>query len=478
MTLKVHVIEAASDPVAAPDFVGQHWINTATSKQWLANGTATIADWGLILSDAVLDEQIRDVIGAAVQDSASIDFTNNDAGNTMSLAVIPGGVSHDALADFVANEHVNHASVSINAGTGLTGGGDLTATRTISMPNTGTAGTYRSVTTDAQGRVTAGTNPTTLSGYGITDAQPLDSDLTAVSNLAGTGFISRTGAGTAITRTNTASTGITVTNGDGVSGNPTYAISNTGVAASTYGSATQVPQVAINAQGQATSAANINIAIPLSQITQSGATTNQIPQWNGSAWAPATISSGNLPTVTSTQRLALSPIQGQQVYDTNLNTICTYTGTTWIYETTVRSTSVTSTTNNFFSAVPDLTSSSLEVGFYKFECVLIAQSTNTAVGIGARLSSATATANVVGLWLTPESPTAALFSFSQWLQEAVFDDGFSGNAPFTNQDFAICGSGLLEIVSPGTVAIGLRSESFGSAVSIRQRSILIVRKVN
>lgn len=33
----------------------------------------------------------------------------------------------------------------------------------------GTAGTYRSVTTDAQGRVTAGTNPTTFSGYGITD---------------------------------------------------------------------------------------------------------------------------------------------------------------------------------------------------------------------------------------------------------------------------------------------------------------------
>lgn len=38
-------------------------------------------------------------------------------------------------------------------------------------PNSGvTAGTYRSVTVNAQGHVTAGTNPTTLSGYGITDA--------------------------------------------------------------------------------------------------------------------------------------------------------------------------------------------------------------------------------------------------------------------------------------------------------------------
>ena len=40
-----------------------------------------------------------------------------------------------------------------------------------SHPNSGvTAGTYRSVTVNAQGHVTAGSNPTTLAGYGITDA--------------------------------------------------------------------------------------------------------------------------------------------------------------------------------------------------------------------------------------------------------------------------------------------------------------------
>lgn len=45
---------------------------------------------------------------------------------------------------------------SIVAGTGLSGG-TITTTGTISMPNTGTAGTYSGLTTDAQGRVTAGT---------------------------------------------------------------------------------------------------------------------------------------------------------------------------------------------------------------------------------------------------------------------------------------------------------------------------------
>ena len=40
-------------------------------------------------------------------------------------------------------------------------------------PNSGvTAGTYKSVTVNAQGHVTAGSSPTTLSGYGITDAAP------------------------------------------------------------------------------------------------------------------------------------------------------------------------------------------------------------------------------------------------------------------------------------------------------------------
>jgi hypothetical protein len=37
------------------------------------------------------------------------------------------------------------------------------------LKSTGTAGTYRSVTFDAQGRETSGSNPTTFSGYGISD---------------------------------------------------------------------------------------------------------------------------------------------------------------------------------------------------------------------------------------------------------------------------------------------------------------------
>jgi hypothetical protein len=57
-----------------------------------------------------------------------------------------------------------------------------------------------------------------------TNVQAYDADLGAVAGLATTGIIARTGAGTASTRTITGGTGLTVTNGDGVSGNPTLAL--------------------------------------------------------------------------------------------------------------------------------------------------------------------------------------------------------------------------------------------------------------
>jgi hypothetical protein len=52
------------------------------------------------------------------------------------INVDPTGIDHDALLNFVANEHIDHSTVSITAGNGLTGGGDLTATRSLEIdPN-------------------------------------------------------------------------------------------------------------------------------------------------------------------------------------------------------------------------------------------------------------------------------------------------------------------------------------------------------
>jgi len=57
--------------------------------------------------------------------------------------------------------------------------------------------------------------------------------------------------------------------GTGLSESPAYTfnIANTGVSAATYGTASSVPTIAVNAQGQITSASNTSIAISGSQIT-------------------------------------------------------------------------------------------------------------------------------------------------------------------------------------------------------------------
>jgi len=52
-----------------------------------------------------------------------------------------------------------------------------------------------------------------------------------------------------------------------LSGTNQFSITNSGVTSGTYGSASAVPQVAVNAQGQITGASNVNIAIAASQVT-------------------------------------------------------------------------------------------------------------------------------------------------------------------------------------------------------------------
>lgn len=90
--------------------------------------------------------------------------------------------------------------VTITAGSGLVGGGDLTANRVISMPDVGTPGTYAQVTTDQQGRVVGGSptldwtdvvnTPTSLGGYGILDAVPASRTISTTAPLTGGGSLS------------------------------------------------------------------------------------------------------------------------------------------------------------------------------------------------------------------------------------------------------------------------------------------------
>ena len=71
-----------------------------------------------------------------------------------------------------ASDHISNSDVHFTAAERTKLSGIAENANNYSHPNSGvTAGTYKSVTVNAQGHVTGGSNPTTLAGYGITDAE-------------------------------------------------------------------------------------------------------------------------------------------------------------------------------------------------------------------------------------------------------------------------------------------------------------------
>ena len=103
-------------------------------------------------------------------------------------------------------------------------------------PNDLTAqATYTRLTIDSRGRVVTGDSPNTLAGYGITDAQTLDPNLTAIVGITTVGSLHRTGSGTYATRQVTGAPGrILTSNANGQSGNPLIDLADTPVVVGSY----------------------------------------------------------------------------------------------------------------------------------------------------------------------------------------------------------------------------------------------------
>lgn len=157
---------------------------------------------------------------------AALSGTNNiyyrSGANTWSSVTVGPGLSFTGgTLDAVAAA----SDATITAIAGLTPGAD----QGIYFTGTDVAATF-SLTSFARTILDDANQATVQATLGLvpgTNVQAFDADLSAVAGLASNGLIARTGAGTAAVRTLTApAAGITVSNGDGVSGNPTLALAN------------------------------------------------------------------------------------------------------------------------------------------------------------------------------------------------------------------------------------------------------------
>lgn len=197
-------------------------------------------------------ELYRNPSGASlVVDADSVSITRTGA--TSATLSVEGTITSGGNAVVTTNDsRLTDARTPSGAA-----GGDLTGTYpNPTLPTTtmtSGAGTYKSVTVNTKGLVTAGTNPTTLSGFGITDGQPLDSDLTAIAGVSTTGFLVRSGSGTAKTAsiTTASASRITVTNGDGVSADTILDL-----ASGVIGSAGTYKSVTVDTYGRVTAGSN------------------------------------------------------------------------------------------------------------------------------------------------------------------------------------------------------------------------------
>jgi hypothetical protein len=161
-------------------------------------------------------------------------FTVNQQGQLTAAGNAAINIAVANVSGAVAN------TVSVLAGTGLSGGGNLSSNVTLALANTavaagnyGTASSVGQFTVDAQGRMTSAAN--------------VAIDI-AVANVSG-----------AVANTTTITAGTGLTGGGNLASNVTISLANTTANAGTYGSNTAVAQITVDAQGRITAVSNVTI---------------------------------------------------------------------------------------------------------------------------------------------------------------------------------------------------------------------------